>query len=75
MNTNLLKGMKCPQCGSKGPFRAEITTWVDLHDDGLKNPDLKIICETSSPCYCPEYGYSEFLGDFDPLMRSETSKP
>lgn len=33
-NTNCLKGIACPECGSLGPFIITVETNVVMHDDG-----------------------------------------
>lgn len=33
-NTNCLEGMKCPSCGSEGPFNVHISGYMDISDDG-----------------------------------------
>ncbi len=34
MNTNCLVNMRCPKCGSEGPFRIRAEASFLLHDDG-----------------------------------------
>ena len=51
MNDNYLKGMKCPTCGSEGPFRIEMTAEFAVTDEGLGD----IVFEerkASDPCQC-----------------------
>jgi hypothetical protein len=65
-NTNVLKDMKCPNCGSEGPFDMEgITVFEDVEDNGtstyldVKFPDgAYVICDA---CEC-EGTYSGFRG-------------
>jgi len=33
-NTNVLAGIRCPTCGSYGPFNIEATAWFRVDDDG-----------------------------------------
>lgn len=35
-NTNCLAGMKCPECGSLGPFRFPASCWAIVNDDGVE---------------------------------------
>lgn len=51
MNTNLLKGMKCPQCGSEGPFRIRLKGWATVHDDHVTNYD-EISFQDDAMAYC-----------------------
>jgi len=37
MNTNCLRGMKCPQCECEGPFRIEVKATVIMSDDGIED--------------------------------------
>ncbi len=39
MNSNCLEGIKCPSCGSEGPFIIEIKTQVLMYDDGAEDCD------------------------------------
>lgn len=56
MNTNYLKGMKCPDCTSEGPFSVQYSTWVLTYDDGIKNNhDLDYTDDSS--CICPNCDY------------------
>lgn len=63
MNTNCLEGMKCPKCGSDGPFRIAVTTIAIMYDDGsdsvgdLRNDD-------SSFCGCEQCGYERNVRAF-----------
>jgi hypothetical protein len=39
MNNNILMGIKCPACGSEGPFFIEVKTQVLMSDDGSDDSD------------------------------------
>lgn len=39
MNTNCLIGIKCPSCGSEGPFIIEVRTQVLMYDNGSEDCD------------------------------------
>lgn len=66
-NTGSLKGMRCPNCGSYGPFGVEISlrTMIEYDDDGkpLSNGDEPIWAEGSA-CECVECGHTKLLIDF-----------
>jgi hypothetical protein len=36
-NTNCLKGLACPKCGSFGPFSIDCQAYFDVSDDGTDN--------------------------------------
>ena len=61
MNENCLAGMKCPSCGSEGPFEIEVVTMVTMHDDGSDDYHHKgraLDWGPHSACECGECGYS-----------------
>ena len=37
MNENCLEGMRCPSCGSEGPFTIVVTALSEVSDDGTEN--------------------------------------
>ena len=37
MNNNCLEGIKCPKCGSEGPFIVEVRVQVLMHDEGSED--------------------------------------
>lgn len=50
-NANCLAGMKCPKCGSLGPFEIQVRAWATMHDDGAEEyvePDW----ENGDHCRC-----------------------
>lgn len=58
MNTNYLKGMKCPQCGSEGPFSIRYSTWILTYDDGVEdNYNNDIDHNDDSACNCSNCDY------------------
>ena len=36
-NTNCLKYLKCPTCGSSSRFRITVTCWANVSDDGIED--------------------------------------
>lgn len=57
MNTNYLKGMKCPDCASEGPFSIQYSTWVLTYDDGTDDNYDDIDYTDDSACICPNCDY------------------
>lgn len=64
MNTNHLQGMKCPKCGSEGPFHIEISQIVILHDDGTEDPYSDSHWGDNSYCYCPSCDFDDDVHEF-----------
>lgn len=56
-NENCLIGMKCPECGSEGPFKISVRAWATVHDDGT-DEDEAVEWDDDSACICKEYGCS-----------------
>ncbi len=57
-NVNCLAGMKCPKCGSLGPFRIITTCLATVSDDGIEETeehewDANAWCECK---HCHECG-------------------
>lgn len=58
-NTNVLKGIVCPQCGSEGPFDIEGTAmFLDVTDDGTTDyADVEWTYDSTIVCKnCKETG-------------------
>ena len=52
-NTNCLRGMRCPKCGSYGPFQIECTCLAEFNDDGtLGATDFD--WDDHHSCFCVE---------------------
>lgn len=53
MNENYLEGLRCPRCGSWGPFTIETVTLMEWSDDGSEPcSDYESYWSDESPCYC-----------------------
>lgn len=52
-NTNCLRNMRCPQCGSEGPLKIEVTGMATFYDDGGDFVG-DMSWEDSSYCECLE---------------------
>jgi hypothetical protein len=64
MNTNCLKGIQCPECGSEGPFVIEVSTTVLMSDDGWDENVSDTIWEDDSYCRCDNCDRVGDVGDF-----------
>jgi len=52
-NTNVLEGMRCPECGSLGPFCIEATTTVKVYDEG-SDEIADLLWDDDSSCACAD---------------------
>ena len=53
-NHNCLEGIKCPICGSEGPFIIEVRTQVMMYDDGSEDYNSDIHWDGDSYMRCDE---------------------
>lgn len=51
MNSNCLQGFECPDCGSEGPFRIEVSAMAVVYDDGVDEVE-GVEWEDTSTCWC-----------------------
>jgi hypothetical protein len=51
MNTNILEGWICPNCGNERKFEVEAQTWATLTDDGGEASDLDYDDDSAAKCY------------------------
>jgi hypothetical protein len=65
-NVNCLEGMRCPNCGSEGPFRIRAEVSVTVTDDGTDDYDNVDWYNTSS-CACLACQFQENVEDFKAL--------
>ena len=62
-NTNCLEGMKCPACGSREPFRIQMTSIFTIYDDGTDEyGDTE--WDDESYCDCVACEHSGTVRDF-----------
>ncbi len=69
-NHNCLEGIKCPICGSEGPFIIEVRTQVMMYDDGSEECDSDIHWDGDSymRCsYCDEDGLAKDFRSTPPI--------
>lgn len=52
-NENCLKGLRCPYCGSEGPFRIACQAVVLVFDDGTDETD-SVEWDDDSACTCSQ---------------------
>jgi len=62
-NDNCLIGMKCPNCGSLGPFKIVVTTTLTVHDDGTDDASGGE-WEDENFCQCSDCMHSATVADF-----------
>ncbi len=72
-NTNCLEGMRCPQCGSYGPFQIEARTVVLVEDDGTEFVGAEIEWDNDSFCACPECEKVGVVADFTVPVDEEVT--
>lgn len=65
MNTNCLAGLRCPNCGSEGPFRIRAVASFLLHDDGA-DEFWEMDWDGNSWCQCANcnHGHETTVDDF-----------
>ena len=73
-NTNCLAMMRCPACGSFGPFRIATTIFVLVTDEGTEDTGGDYEWEKGSACICRECDHDGTVGTFtDPVpAKSDT---
>ena len=62
-NTNVLEGMKCPQCGSLEAFNIECTTEVTMRDEGCEDYG-DCTWQPASRCVCNACSFLGTVADF-----------
>jgi Zn ribbon nucleic-acid-binding protein len=63
MNTNILEGVRCPQCGNEDEFRIEALVVCTVTDDSAEaTGDLEWTDE--SWCLCPRCEHAAKLAEF-----------
>jgi hypothetical protein len=63
MNENCLEGLRCPNCGSYGPFHISVRTIALMDDDGTLDYE-GAEWEDDSYCDCQECHHVATAGDF-----------
>jgi hypothetical protein len=63
-NVNILEGMRCPQCGSEGPFRIRAEVLVLIDDDGTLDDLSGSDWEDDSLCECDACDHSGTVKDY-----------
>lgn len=70
-NEGVLEGMKCPKCGSFGPFQIEITTVMIVNDEGVDEQCGDNEWNDESYCQCLDCDNSGTVATFS----GEEAKP
>ncbi len=63
-NENCLRGMRCPHCGSEGPFNIAIDAVYIVTDDGVEDQISEMDWDNASYCACRDCGNTQTVGDF-----------
>jgi hypothetical protein len=66
-NVNCLEGMRCPNCGSEGPFRIRAEASFTVTDDGTCEEYDNVEWYDTSSCACLECKFQENVEDFKAL--------
>lgn len=65
-NVNCLRGKRCPNCGSYGPFEVVVSMRVLLYDSGADDADDgSVEFDDSAPTVCYECQYRGNFGQFN----------
>lgn len=64
LNTNCLAGFRCPNCGSRGPFRISATSLFTISDDGSWDFG-EIEYDSGSYCVCAACDHDGIIHDFE----------
>lgn len=68
-NTNCLKGLQCPNCGSLGPFRIAAKSWFMVYDSGTDNHG-DVEWDNNSAVICRACDHEGTIKSFDrPSMK------
>jgi len=62
-NENCLDGMRCPGCGSLGPYMIRVTCMATVSDDGTDDFE-GVEWEDDAPCTCNQCGHRAKVKDF-----------
>jgi hypothetical protein len=63
-NTNCLAGIRCPSCGSEGPFIIEVTQQVRMYDEGSEECGSDTQWEDESYMRCEACDFDGTASDF-----------
>jgi hypothetical protein len=63
-NTNCLAGIRCPSCGSEGPFIIEVTVQVVMSDEGSEYGEGDLHWDEESYMRCAECDFDGTAADF-----------
>jgi len=65
LNENSLDGMRCPACGSFGPFLILGTTLFEVHDDGIQHYESPDWDAEGGSCSCKACGHEDYKECFE----------
>jgi len=71
-NTNILEGMRCPQCKSDGPFRIRAEVLVLMDDDGTLDDLSGSEWTEDSQCECDACDHAGTVKDYTIKTKEAT---
>lgn len=71
-NTNCLEGMKCPECGSLGPFAIAANVLAEVTDSGVEEY-YDVEWDDDCFCHCQLCGRDATVGDFKDAGETENA--
>lgn len=72
-NTNCLVGLKCPMCGSEGPYQIVSTCLATVYDDGVEASEDHE-WNGNSFCRCMSCHFNGGIKAFEPKLRRSGNK-
>ena len=63
-NTNCLEGVRCPECGSEGPFIVEVRQQVRMYDEGTEEVEGDIHWDDGAYMRCEACDFDGTAVDF-----------
>jgi len=65
-NQNQLDNLRCPQCGSFGPFYITVIGTAEVVDEGYDSGDVTDLdWDSSSSCACKNCTFSDMVNGFE----------
>jgi hypothetical protein len=74
-NTNCLAGIRCPSCGSEGPFIIEVTQQVRMYDDSVEECGGDIKWNGEAYMRCEACDFDGEVADFSVTDDEEPPDP
>lgn len=71
-NSNVLDGLKCPECGSLGPYSILASCFATVTDDGIEETK-EFSWQESAYCRCHSCDYQGTVDDFNNGLEAQNS--